>query len=123
MRIVIFFFFLLIFFIGTNPFPPSLSTLTFLIFVLFFFFLGWIVADIISTVEFDHTGDYLATGDKGGRVVLFERNESVSWLVGVMSRMRERGREGTGRGDSRMMGNWGVLGEWRLGENTPWEGG
>ncbi|KAK8843419.1 serine/threonine-protein phosphatase 2A regulatory subunit B beta isoform [Kwoniella newhampshirensis] len=32
-------------------------------------------ADIISTVEFDHTGDYLATGDKGGRVVLFERNE------------------------------------------------
>ncbi|CAJ0642329.1 6440_t:CDS:2, partial [Entrophospora sp. SA101] len=31
--------------------------------------------DIISTVEFDHTGDYLATGDKGGRVVLFERNE------------------------------------------------
>lgn len=35
------------------------------------------IADIISTVEFDHTGDYLATGDKGGRVVLFERNESV----------------------------------------------
>ncbi|CEH12004.1 protein phosphatase pp2a regulatory subunit b [Ceraceosorus bombacis] len=33
-------------------------------------------ADIISTVEFDHTGDYLATGDKGGRVVLFERNDS-----------------------------------------------
>ncbi|CAG8605697.1 42056_t:CDS:2 [Gigaspora margarita] len=32
-------------------------------------------ADIISTVEFDHTGDYLATGDKGGRVVLFERND------------------------------------------------
>jgi serine/threonine-protein phosphatase 2A regulatory subunit B len=31
-------------------------------------------ADIISTVEFDHTGDYLATGDRGGRVVLFERN-------------------------------------------------
>ncbi|KAF8705255.1 Protein phosphatase 2A regulatory subunit PR55, partial [Rhizoctonia solani] len=31
-------------------------------------------ADIISTVEFDNTGDYLATGDKGGRVVLFERN-------------------------------------------------
>ncbi|ORX93939.1 protein phosphatase 2A regulatory subunit PR55 [Basidiobolus meristosporus CBS 931.73] len=31
--------------------------------------------DIISTVEFDHTGDYLATGDRGGRVVLFERND------------------------------------------------
>lgn len=37
----------------------------------------WTSADIISTVEFDHTGNYLATGDKGGRVVLFERNESV----------------------------------------------
>jgi serine/threonine-protein phosphatase 2A regulatory subunit B len=34
-------------------------------------------ADIISTVEFDQTGNYLATGDKGGRVVLFERNETV----------------------------------------------
>ncbi|KAI8984309.1 WD40-repeat-containing domain protein [Mycotypha africana] len=33
-------------------------------------------ADIISAVEFDHTGDYLATGDKGGRVVLFERNDT-----------------------------------------------
>ena len=35
------------------------------------------LADIISAVEFDHTGDYLATGDRGGRVVLFERNEGV----------------------------------------------
>lgn len=35
-------------------------------------------ADIISAVEFDETGDYLATGDKGGRVVLFERNEAVT---------------------------------------------
>lgn len=35
------------------------------------------IADIISTVEFDSTGNYLATGDKGGRVVLFERNEMV----------------------------------------------
>ncbi|ODV91327.1 hypothetical protein CANCADRAFT_32004 [Tortispora caseinolytica NRRL Y-17796] len=31
-------------------------------------------ADIISAVEFDHTGNYLATGDKGGRIVLFERS-------------------------------------------------
>jgi hypothetical protein len=37
-----------------------------------------LTADIISTVEFDHTGNFLATGDKGGRVVLFERNEGVS---------------------------------------------
>ncbi|CAD6505715.1 BgTH12-01202 [Blumeria graminis f. sp. triticale] len=34
------------------------------------------LADIISTVQFDHTGNYLATGDRGGRVVLFEKNES-----------------------------------------------
>ncbi|CCE64245.1 hypothetical protein TPHA_0H00350 [Tetrapisispora phaffii CBS 4417] len=31
-------------------------------------------ADIITSVEFDHSGDYLATGDRGGRVVLFERS-------------------------------------------------
>ena len=30
-------------------------------------------ADIISAVEFDQTGQHLATGDRGGRVVLFER--------------------------------------------------
>lgn len=34
-------------------------------------------ADLITAVEFDPTGDYLATGDRGGRVVLFERNEDV----------------------------------------------
>ena len=28
--------------------------------------------DIISAIEFDKTGDHLATGDRGGRVVLFE---------------------------------------------------
>ncbi|CCC68635.1 hypothetical protein NCAS_0B05510 [Naumovozyma castellii] len=32
-------------------------------------------ADVITAVEFDHSGDYFATGDKGGRVVLFERNK------------------------------------------------
>lgn len=36
-----------------------------------------IVADIISCVEFDHDGEYLATGDKGGRVVIFERDHCV----------------------------------------------
>ena len=45
------------------------------------------LADIISTVEFDSTGNYLATGDKGGRVVLFERNESVSTLPRSLSRL------------------------------------
>jgi WD40 repeat protein len=36
----------------------------------------FITADIISAVEFNHDGEYLATGDKGGRVVLFERNNT-----------------------------------------------
>lgn len=31
--------------------------------------------DIISSIEFDRTGDHLATGDRGGRVVLFERTD------------------------------------------------
>ena len=30
-------------------------------------------ADIISAVEFDWDGQHLATGDRGGRVVLFDR--------------------------------------------------
>ena len=29
-------------------------------------------ADLITAVEFDYTGNYLATGDKGGRVVPFK---------------------------------------------------
>lgn len=32
--------------------------------------------DIISAIEFDGTGDHLATGDRGGRVVLFERTDA-----------------------------------------------
>ena len=59
-------------------------------------------ADIISTVEFDDTGRYLATGDRGGRVVLFERDDTV--------RVRDRDRKGQtwrraphGRGD---LGRW-----------------
>ncbi|XP_017749328.1 PREDICTED: serine/threonine-protein phosphatase 2A 55 kDa regulatory subunit B delta isoform isoform X2 [Rhinopithecus bieti] len=32
-------------------------------------------ADVISTVEFNYSGDLLATGDKGGRVVIFQREQ------------------------------------------------
>ncbi|XP_038712237.1 serine/threonine protein phosphatase 2A 55 kDa regulatory subunit B beta isoform-like isoform X2 [Tripterygium wilfordii] len=32
--------------------------------------------DIISAIEFDKTGDHLVTGDRGGRVVLFERTDA-----------------------------------------------
>ena len=35
-------------------------------------------ADIISCVEFNQDGDLLATGDKGGRVVIFQRDPAVS---------------------------------------------
>ena len=45
-----------------------------IIIVCFFIF----VADIISCVEFNHDGDLLATGDKGGRVVIFQRDPIVS---------------------------------------------
>jgi hypothetical protein len=40
--------------------PPSLRT-----------------ADLLTAIEFDHTGDYLATGDRGGRVVLFEKGDDI----------------------------------------------
>lgn len=32
--------------------------------------------DIVSAVEFDNTGEFLAAGDRGGRVVIFQRVES-----------------------------------------------
>lgn len=35
-------------------------------------------ADIISCVEFSHDGEFLATGDKGGRVVVFQRDREPS---------------------------------------------
>lgn len=38
-------------------------------------FLSLFAVDIISAIEFDKTGDHLATGDRGGRVVLFERTD------------------------------------------------
>lgn len=46
-----------------------------------FFSLFSPLADIISTVEFNHTGELLATGDKGGRVVIFQREPEVCELV------------------------------------------
>lgn len=39
-------------------------------------------ADIISCVEFNHDGELLATGDKGGRVVIFQ--------VRLMNRLRKQ---------------------------------
>ncbi|KAM7274665.1 hypothetical protein ACFE04_016531 [Oxalis oulophora] len=33
--------------------------------------------DIISSIEFDKTGDHLAVGDRGGRVVIFQRNDDT----------------------------------------------
>lgn len=36
--------------------------------------------DIISAIEFDKSGDHLATGDRGGRVVLFERTDNKDVL-------------------------------------------
>ncbi|CAL9214694.1 unnamed protein product [Arabidopsis halleri] len=32
--------------------------------------------DIISAIEFDNSGNHLATGDRGGRVFLFERTDT-----------------------------------------------
>lgn len=41
----------------------------------------FLTADIISTVEFNHSGELLATGDKGGRVVIFQQEPEVSLLL------------------------------------------
>lgn len=45
-------------------------------------------ADIISALEFDSSGEYLATGDRGGRVVLFENQPSPPMIVGSNRRPR-----------------------------------
>jgi hypothetical protein len=50
-------------------------------------------ADVLSAVEFDPTGEYLASGDKGGRVVVFKRadeNGEVAEPVSVQARTCER---------------------------------
>ena len=43
--------------------------------------ISFYLADIISTVEFNQTGELLATGDKGGRVVIFQREATVGVFV------------------------------------------
>lgn len=42
-------------------------------------------ADVISTVEFNQTGDLLATGDKGGRVVIFQRETEVRLTCKILN--------------------------------------
>lgn len=42
-------------------------------------------ADIISTVQFNHDGEFLATGDKGGRVVIFQKDLGVSFCKQSLS--------------------------------------
>jgi len=44
--------------------------------IMMYFLIIIVVVDIISAIEFDKTGDHLATGDRGGRVVLFERTDT-----------------------------------------------
>lgn len=43
-----------------------------------------LTADLISCVEFNHDGELLATGDKGGRVVIFQRDPMVNKFNFIM---------------------------------------
>ncbi|XP_010479665.1 PREDICTED: serine/threonine protein phosphatase 2A 55 kDa regulatory subunit B alpha isoform isoform X2 [Camelina sativa] len=45
--------------------------------------------DIISAIEFDNSGDHLATGDRGGRVVLFERTDANNSSGGTRRDLEE----------------------------------
>jgi len=31
--------------------------------------------DIVSSIEYDNSGNYIAVGDRGGRVIVFERSK------------------------------------------------
>eukprot|EP01117_Protostelium_nocturnum_P003786 TRINITY_DN1504_c0_g1_i1.p1 TRINITY_DN1504_c0_g1~~TRINITY_DN1504_c0_g1_i1.p1 ORF type:complete len:447 (-),score=90.84 TRINITY_DN1504_c0_g1_i1:101-1441(-) len=33
--------------------------------------------DVLSCIEFDHSGDFIAVGDRGGRIVIFEREDKA----------------------------------------------
>ena len=57
---------------GTLHSPLSTSTRQSQANIFLLFFLFSTAADIISRVEFNPTGQYLATGDKGGRIVIFK---------------------------------------------------
>lgn len=50
-------------------------------------------ADIISTVEFNHTGELLATGDKGGRVVIFQQEIEVWFFFSSVSKNFQKSQE------------------------------
>ena len=39
-------------------------------------------SDTLTAVQFDHTGEYLATGDHGGRIVLFSREADTNEAKG-----------------------------------------
>lgn len=39
--------------------------------------LFYFLADLISTIEFNEDGELLAVGDKGGRIVVFQREQQV----------------------------------------------
>lgn len=32
--------------------------------------------DLLSAISFDHTGNYLSVGDRGGRIIIFEKTTS-----------------------------------------------
>lgn len=42
----------------------------------FFFVENFLSVDVITAIEFDKSGNYLAVGDRGGRVVIFERKDA-----------------------------------------------
>ena len=42
-------------------------------------------ADIISCVEFNHNGELLATGDKGGRIVIFQKKDASKTAIPAIS--------------------------------------
>jgi serine/threonine-protein phosphatase 2A regulatory subunit B len=43
-----------------------------------------VAADIISCVEFNQDGELLATGDKGGRVVIFQVPQAKQKQIGKL---------------------------------------
>lgn len=45
--------------------------------------MAFLLVDMISAMEFEKSGDYLAVGDRGGRVVVFERKDEKDVIYNV----------------------------------------
>jgi hypothetical protein len=58
--------------VSSYPIPFNLLTLMSLLCSVQRLILSCLAVDVVSSIGFEKSGDYLAVGDRGGRVVIFQ---------------------------------------------------